>query len=90
MQGYPTIINHPNCVDLRILARSALETTKLAWIYQCSARLYVTNSWKYRVYVAYNELMTIYPWILQIYNPCPYVYLYYPCISVCIYTERCV
>jgi len=43
---------------------------------------------KDRVWILYIEMMSIYPRVFQIHTACRWVNLHYPCISVCIYTER--
>jgi len=40
------------------------------------------------VSISYNEMMSIYPGVFQLYTPCRWVHLRYPCISVCVYIER--
>jgi len=43
----------------------------------------VPSAGKDRVCISYNEIMSIYPWVSQIYTPHCSVHLWYPCISVC-------
>jgi hypothetical protein len=62
-------------------------TKHIAWMYERSARVHETRAGKYRVCVSYNEMMSIYPRVFQIYSPCRWVHLRYPCISVCVYIE---
>jgi len=53
-----------------------------------SATVPETKSCEDRVSVSYNKMMSNYPGVSQIHAACRWVHLLYPCISVCIYTQR--
>ena len=46
IEQYPSVRNHPNCVDLRRFDMSVWGTPQNAWIYKSSARVHGNKSWE--------------------------------------------
>jgi len=64
------------------------EDPQIAWIYEARQECMRRRAGKDRVCISYNEMMSIYLGVSQIYTACRWVHLHYPSISVPIYIER--
>jgi len=63
-------------------------TTQIAWINEARQECMRLKAGKDRVCISYNEMMSIYPRVSQIYTACRWVHLRYPWISGCINIAR--
>jgi len=85
MKGYPAMMNHTNCVHLLMVGKSASGSTQIAWIYEARQECMRPRAGQDRVCILYNEMMSIYPGVSEIYTSCrwyisvipesPYVYI---------------
>jgi hypothetical protein len=91
VRGYEGIPGHDEphkFIHLWMVGKSAWGSTQIAWIHEAWHLCVWQRAVQNRVCISYNEMMSIHPWVSEIYNACRWVHLLFSCIFVYIYIGR--